>query len=333
MLYHFAITPDAFEPAAVPATSREAVILIELLRGIADNGMLANLHDGAWQKTTTDAFDRETTDPALRDKLSACLGVISDRNRLVRHPASTIYRDETDFCWLHRAVERHRTDPAYPFQGIISTDDYVQLSEIAETALVPLHQALDHNCWQGRSKSARFTKTEGQLRGHLKPILRYAQKVVLIDPYLSCRKERFFNTVQHCADLLGNRDGQRRRGLIHIHAGDPQNDPESTHRESPNDRLNQWAKELKPVIAQWGHKFEVFLWKNRPAGKTFHDRYLVTDQCGVRAPGGLDFVEDATRANISSWSWLEPDEIQEIVHREFHRSKSPYVFLGSRAVH
>lgn len=57
MLYHFAITPDAFEPAAIPANSRDAVVLVELLRGIADNGLLANLQAGAWHSTVKTQYD------------------------------------------------------------------------------------------------------------------------------------------------------------------------------------------------------------------------------------------------------------------------------------
>ena len=104
------------------------------------------------------------------------------------------------------------------------------------------------------------------------------------------------------------------------------------HQESPRDRLREWERQLRPVISQWGHKFEVFLWKNRPGGKTFHDRYLITDQCGVRAPGGLDFADNTARANISSWSLLEADEIRDIIHCEFHQAKSPYQQLGSRKI-
>lgn len=334
MLYHFAITPDVFEPAAIPPGSREAVIIVELLRGIADNGLLANLNAAAWQKAVNDAYDNDNSDAAIRDKLKTCLKVINARNRIIRHPAGTIRPEQDDFCWLRWAVERHHSDASYPFQGIFTTEVYLQLSEIVEAALIPLQQALDHACWQQRPRYARFTKTKDQLRKHLKPLLRYAQKLVLIDPYMTCRKDRFFNTVQHCSDLMGKYDGQQRRGVIHIHAGDPQNDRDEALRETPKERLHRWEQALRPVITQWGHKFEVFLWKNKTGGKTFHDRYLITDQCGVKAPGGLDFVEntDASKANISSWSWLEPDEIQDIILHEFHRSKGPYAFLDSRAV-
>jgi hypothetical protein len=332
VLYHYAITPEVFEPSAIPENSREAMILVELLRGIADNGLLANLHAGSWHKEVQDQHRQDPASPELRDKLRSCLKLIHDRKRLIRHPAGSMRSEEDAFRWLHWALECHRSDPGYPFKGIFATGDYIELAEISDPAMVPLQSALDHECWLDRPKSVRFVKTEVELKAHLKPLLRYAEKVTLIDPYLTCRKDRFFNTVQHCADLLGRHDGRQQRGRIHIHAGNPLNDSEDSHHETPQARLDRWDQYLQPVIKQWAHKFEVSLWKNKPGGKTFHDRYIITDQCGVNVSGGLDFGDDPTRANLTNWSWLEREAIQDILQREFHSVKSPYRLLESRRV-
>ena len=330
MLYHFSITPDAFEPAAIPPGGRERVVLIELLRGIADNGLLADLHAGAWHKKVTGQYESPECAPDLRDKLRACMNLIYDRKRLIWHPKGSSRPDNDDFCWLHWALERHRGDAACPFKAVVATDAYIELSEIADPVLIALDGALDHASWQDRPKSIRFAKTEVQLRSALTPILRYAERVTLIDPYMTCRKNRFFDTVQHCADLLGKHDGQQESGLIQIHAGDPLADSDPAHRESAKDRLDRWKQALKPVISQWKHKIEVTLWKDNPGGKTFHDRYIITDQCGISAPGGLDFSDDATRANLTTWSWLEPPIIADILFREFNPSKRAYKLLATR---
>ena len=186
--------------------------------------------------------------------------------------------------------------------------------------------------WLNRRKSMRFKKTENELETRLRPIMRYAQKVTLIDPYMTCREDRFFNTVQHCAASLGNHDGARHPGIIHIHAGDPRNDRRRAHQESVADRLDRWEVKLKQVASHFGHTFCVSLWANRAGQENFHDRYIVTDQCGIDARGGLDFLDDETRANISGWTWLEPDEVRKILLDEFHHAKSPYQYLGSRAI-
>lgn len=332
MLYHFAITPDVFEPALLTATSRESVILVELLRGIADNGLLANLHAGAWHTQIRNQFDMASFSPDIRDKLRSCLTVVDSRNRLVRHPAGSLLPADDDFRWLRWAIERHQSDATYPMKGVVSTDAFIELSELLDPVLVQVAGVLDHACWQDRPKSIRFPKTKPELQKALTPLLRYANLVTLIDPYMTPTKTRFFDTIQHCAELLGKHDGQQTRGLIHIHAGDPLHIGDNADKEPFADRLDRWELELKPLISQWKHSFEVFLWRNQPGGKVFHDRYLITEQCGISAPGGLDFEDDPTRANLTSWSWLEPPIIQDIIHREFHRVKSPYKLLGSRRI-
>jgi len=268
----------------------------------------------------------------LRKDLSLCLGVLHDRHRLVRHPVGSHREDDDEYRWLFWALERHNSHVDNRFQGIVATADLIELSGMADDDLVPLSRALESPCWQGCRRSVRFAKTDIELRRHLAPLVRYARVVTLIDPYMSCRKDRFFDTVQHCSALLGKHDGTQEVGRVRIHAGDPREDPEVAHRESPADRLDRWEEELRPVVAQNGHSFRVSLWATKAGGKNFHDRYIITDQCGVDAPGGLDFVTDVTRANLSGWRLLEHQEIADILTREFHERKGPYKHLGTRDV-
>ena len=48
MLYTYAITPDVFEASPISEENREGLIAVELLRGIQQNGVLADLHNGQW---------------------------------------------------------------------------------------------------------------------------------------------------------------------------------------------------------------------------------------------------------------------------------------------
>ena len=263
-----------------------------------------------------------------------CLSLLHDRNRLVSHPAGSPDLEEDDFRWIKWSLERHRAASDNPMTGVISTDDFIELSDINDDVLIRLSTALDSDCWVNRQRSVRFTKTMSNLRKHITPIIRYAKKVTLIDPYMTCREERFFDTVQTIADLLGRYDGHQEPGVVHIHAGDPRAIGQETLQESVEDRLNRWETELKPVVSHWQHKFRISLWGRKPNGKHLHDRYLITDQCGFDVPGGLDFLpdDDEARANQTTWSLLEYVDVQKIVWEEYHHSKSPYRYLGSRTV-
>lgn len=328
MLYHYAITPEAFEHSAINEMMPAGVVLVELLRGMCDSGLLADLDAGRWMTQVRRNQQQGGIPPSVKDHIDSCLKVLSSRNRLVRHPAGSVAYEKDDFRWLKWSIERNLV---CQFAAVFSSDAYIELSEMTDEILVPLSAALHASNWIGRQRSVRFIKTESNLRSRLAPLLAYAQKLTLIDPYMSCRESRFLNTVQHCADLLGKHDCTRAPGRILIHAGDPQKVGPEEYRESKGNRLARWKTALEPFARHWQHSFQVFLWTRRPGGKQFHDRYLITDQCGIDIPGGLDFLPDADaqRANQSTCSMLEARDIDAILYEEFHSVKSPYFLLDT----
>ncbi|MFH1302373.1 MAG: hypothetical protein ABIK07_15035, partial [Planctomycetota bacterium] len=270
----------------------------------------------------------------VRDRIESCLSVLYDRNRMVMHPRGSTNYDDDEFCWLKWALERHNTDPNYPFSSVFSTEEFIVFSELNDKVLVPISTALDADCWVNRKRTFPLIKTASHLNQLLAPFVRFAKKVTLIDPYMTCREDRFLDTVQACANLLGKHDGAQSSGIIHIHAGDPTEFGAIDKREPVVDRLNRWESDLKMFANQWGHTFFIFLWGRKRGGKLPHDRFIITDQGGIEAPGGLDFLPDseAQRANHSRWSWLDPEEVRRILQVEYHHSKSPYEYLGSRKI-
>lgn len=326
MLYSFAITPEVFEPWFAPDGTAEGRILTELLRGLCDNGILADLHAGQWLTQVRRCLDNNKSPPDLRDKINSCLAVLSKRNRLVRHPASSERPETEEYRWLHWALERHGHDPEGSFQAIVSSEEFIAFSTLQSDALMPIQTILDAPCWLERKRSVRFEKTEANLRVLLAPIIRHASKLILIDPYMTCRKERFFETVRHATSLLGRHFDPPRKGRIDIHAGDPTEDKDGLC-ETVRERLDRWKTELGPEAKHFCKEFHVYLWGRKPGGKRFHDRYIITDQLGLGAPGGLDFGTDSLQANYTEWTWLEPCDVQEIVLTEFDKMKSPYRFL------
>jgi hypothetical protein len=327
VLYSFAITPEIFDPSFARDGTVTDVFLTELLRGLCDNGIVANLQAGQWMTQVRRCLNSNNSSPNLRDKLSNCLEVLHDRNRLIRHPINSERDPSDEFRWLRWALERHAAKPAGAFHAIVSTEEFIEFSELHDDVLTPINLILDAACWRERRRSVYFEKSEANLKLHLAPLVRHASKLVLIDPYMTCREVRFFNTVEHAASLLGRHYVPPKLGRIDIHAGNPMDESEEL-KESVNDRLERWKRELAPVVKHSPTRFRIFLWGRKSKGKSFHDRRIITDQCGLDAPGGLDFLTDSSRANYTTWTWLEPDDIQEILLTEFHEMKSPYRFLG-----
>jgi hypothetical protein len=92
-------------------------------------------------------------------------------------------------------------------KGVVSTDVFVEWSGVVNPVWVQIAGVLDHTCWQERPKPIHFPKTKLELQKALMPLLRYANLVTLIDPYMTPTKPRFFDTIQHCVNLLGKHDG------------------------------------------------------------------------------------------------------------------------------
>ena len=334
MLGQYVITPDAFEAAVIKEMTPPGVVLIQILRGLCEHGLLANLQGADWIGEVI----RQKKDPAMPpdawDKVEVCLSRLFNMNRLVIHPKSSHYAGDDDYRWLKSAIDRQvaTNDPC--FEAVFASDVVLGCSEMKEDVLVPLSGALECPQWAKRQQSGTLLKTESALRKVLQPFLRYDQQVVLVDPYMTCLHDRFFNTVQYCADFLGRAHGTQVPGRIVIHAGDPEWFGPDDHKESAEQRLDRWEKELQPVISRWKHSFQISLWGKKPEGPNLHDRFIITDQCAVSVPGGLDFLPDAaaSRAGTTDWTVLPHRRALDIQQGDYHHAKSPFKYLGTRKV-
>jgi len=320
LLYEFAITPDVFRADVVDANPVLGLTLVQLLHGLCDNGMLANLHKDRWIRHIRDDHVAKLS-PTLRDKIITCLNVLENRYRLVRHPRLVQSDPASDNAWLDLALESHRR---FALHGIVLSQVLLNTCGHNDPAFMELSIALEAPQWHNRRRSITLTKSAADYRAALAPILRYARAVSLVDPYMSCHNSRFFDTVRICLDLTGQRGHTPLPARIHIHAGDPQVD--SSHSESVLARLAAWEQQL--LSLQHLHRITVFLWGSHPGGQTLHDRYMLTDQCGILVPAGLDCRTSST-PNSTTWSLLdEEDRIKRL--QDFDPATSPYHLLGKR---
>lgn len=326
MFYDFALTPDVFEYHVLKTGSDLGIVVVQILRGIADNGTIADLDQGRWLTYVMHNLANGRVPPELRDRVNACLQVLANRNRLIRRSQTLMLSSSDELRWLAWALECHADAE---FHGVIATEELLAVSGMTNGVLIGLPSALESRQWLERRRSIPLTKCEADYRKHLSPILRHAQKVTLIDPFLSPHKERYTRSVELISELVGQRGAYRRPGKIVIHSGDPVSEPRDargvTYAESVASRLTAWEAFLKPLATKWKHRLEVALWRNKPSSKVFHDRYLITDQCGISTPAGLDCL-DAGKGNNTDWSMLEFETLADRLD-DFNPSKSPYVHL------
>ncbi len=324
MLYEFAMTPDLFDASVQNANGTAGVILVELLKGIAENGLLANLHKDRWLRHVIN--DRiSTLSPDLKDKVQTCLSVLHDRHRLVRHPRCMNGDPGTDVDWLMLALDSHSR---IPFHAIFLSQMIREECGQVCDAFVEFLGALDSPQWDGRRRrTLTLTKTDAKYRAALTPILRYAKSLTLVDPYLSSQVSRYFDTVTICSNVMGQRGHARLKGRIHIHAELKHQKPEG---KEIGDYLDDWEQKLRPLIEADGHRFRVFLWESLSGQEKMHDRFILTDQCGISVPGGLD-CRIHSHANSTDWNLLD-EETRRRRLEDYDPAISPFKLLGERAV-
>jgi len=324
VLYEFAMTPNLFDASVIDPDPRASVILVEILKGIAENGLLANLHKDRWLRHVQD--QRITTlPPSLKDRILTILNLLHDRHRLVRHPRRHAGDPATDFDWLGLALESHGR---VPFHGILLSQDLVDGCGHNCDAFVEFLGALDSPQWEARRRrTLTIRKCEADYRGALGPILRHAKKLLLVDPYLNPNRSRFLKTVEICSELLGRRVQERLPGRIDIHASAEAQDSEGANVEID---LDAWRDKLRSLVGLHHHVFRIHLWKRNPANPPMHDRFILTDQCGVSVPGGLDCRTDRDPA---STDWTLLDEVVRAQRwSDYDPVTSPFQRVGYREV-
>ena len=61
-----------------------------------------------------------------------------------------------------------------------------------------------------------------------------------------------------------------------------------------------------------------------------HDRFILTDQCGIFTPGGLE-CRTHSHANSTDWSLLDED-VRQRRWNEYDPPVSPFNLLGEREI-
>lgn len=278
--------------------------------------MLANLHKDGWSKHVRERLET-LSESSLKADISECLKVLDSRNRLVRHPKSKSGKPVTDQDWLGLAFESHEK---IPFNAIILSKE---LMENCGRECEKFVDVLDRRKLSPllRRRTLSLAQTKSGYNSALGPVLRHARSLFLIDPHMKTTVP-FLKTVELCSELLGRRVQERREGhRIHIHALKKYQDPQGREIDF---YLDKWEEELTPLRDNHGHRFQVFLWDNKK--ESMHDRYILTDQCAISIPGGLD-----CRGGSTDWSLLDYDVLGRR-QQDYNPPTSPFELKGSRIV-
>ena len=318
MLYEFSMTPELFDVSVVGSDKHTGVILVQILRGIAENGLLANLGDDDNQWLSYVENRRKALPQALKDQIKECLSTLDKRHRLVRRPKCIKNSPNTDQDWLNLALDSHNR---ISFYAIILSQELMDSSGSKCDAFVEFFDSLNSELWKGRRRTLSLTKSIVQYSNVLGPVLRHARSLKLIDPWFNPMERRYYNTLEICSKILGQRS----------RTPTPRIDINVSKNKEDNRTLEEyfaaWKQKLDPLIKKYALRFRVYLWESGPSFESIHDRFILTDQCGISAPWGLDCLEHSNKS--TDWNFLD-EEVRLKRWREYNPSVKPPNLIDSR---
>ncbi|MDD3594855.1 hypothetical protein [Sulfuricurvum sp.] len=291
MFLDFAIVPQVFEKAYLEDNPEQLFALTALLRDISQRGMITALNNKDWNK---EVLERIKILPKNSfEKMTVILNVLKDRHRIVGHPKQENIQYTTEMDWLALAKD---LDTKATFETIIST-------QYCESCQQPL-QAHEHMS-ELEAGTQVIIQNRENMKIQLSPLLRYARKLTLIDPYFNVTQKRFKDSLELMAECLSQRRGERLKEsqiIINARFVDEYGAKNYNDRTDTPEYDQKWKEIFNNIQQRYGHKCKLQLWDDN---KRMHDRYILTDQCGVSVGLGLDM--DYTDSRESSWGMLQYD--------------------------
>jgi hypothetical protein len=290
LVHETALMPDAFDGALMagdPGLAEEIWgVLYEATRtNLPANVMVADLHKNRWKRQVLERLDDGSWPDAprsrrIRSDLMAFLNRLDDQRRLVRHsqPGAPVPTD--DRGWLALALQASTLD------SIVAARPGVPPVASGGAPVIPLADLRASEPWNARQTSADVPMSRSGYDAVLRPLLRHARKVKLIDPYLAPHDDKRWCFVELAALRMKEPWDQCR---LEIHT--------KPHGPTPATSLREWVDRVGRFKTASGarHTVRICLWEERTEPRQrFHNRHLLSDQWGVRVGSGFLCERDGT---------------------------------------
>ncbi len=198
--------------------------------------------------------------------------------------------DFSQFSWTAEIDQEHQREP---FSAVISPD-YAG-ADVAELKYYPDELNRTVEAWNTPS-GVSITRSPGEFVNAILPMLRVASNIHFLDRYFSVDADSSHtqNYTQIIRDLASYCDSFPSL-TIHF-CPDENNMPDLDYVENA---LNRHYADLIPI----GKSVTVLLWQTDQDGKIergahpFHNRYVLSNHCGVIAGYGTDSAKTATGAS------------------------------------
>lgn len=250
--------------------------------------LIADLPPGGWSVETAECIDQlDNLRPVKRKQLKRTLEKV--RAQLVDRPGTNW--DYLESSWVTNAENEHRREPF----SLIVSPDYDEADD--ENRKYPPSELNNEVSAWNTPNGVQIKRSPGEFAKAILPMLRLAREIHFVDRFFNVKAGSLYteNYRQIIEDLAKYHNPFYSFPSLVIHCCP--NDKKVPTSDYFKDDLN---KHYAPLIPQ-GKSIKVFLWETEitpPRGAhPFHNRYVLSNHCGVMAGYGTDSSKDETDAS------------------------------------
>jgi len=297
-------TPSVFDKNIALESERKFEKLLNILEDIVDSGIIIGI-SRKWQIKVNDSINKYEDNE--RSELKEIFNRLGDRVRLVSYPISKDFGDNEDM-WIYQAEQISKKRA---FDIIVASKDTSSTKQI---------DSLDRRFF--KNKGAKVGKQSRDFMNKmLSPILSYAEVVTIIDPYFSFNHKRFLDALEIICKNLANHHGIKDKGIIDIHTSIK---AMKINGEFKWQEAYSWSKIIKGYENKYEHPITLTIWEEVKKKDEWHERWIITNQCGISMGKGSDISEWTD----STWSLLDWEELPDIANK-FDKNRNIYNYIST----
>jgi hypothetical protein len=294
-------TPHIFKKEILLKDERKFERLLSVLDSLIESGQIIGIYSD-WFKFINENISQ--INECEKDEIEEILKNLNDRHRIVN--ISNRKCDSNDEnCWIKQALYLNTIRNFGLILATKYTDSVKSFDEIDRTTLRTL---------QNRGAIV-LPQTKDNMQKLLAPILAYAEIAKVYDPYFNFSRTDYVDTLNIICKTLGYGHGEKQTALLEIHTSIKVIlDRNDTIDWKILDSYPQIISNLEEI---YGHSIKFYIWEDKRDNK-WHDRWIVTDQCGITIGKGTDI----SRWTDSTWGVLNYEKIPYI-ENNFNNNLNP----------
>ncbi len=295
-------TPHVFSKDYLFQGIKRYAKLISILESLVDSGIMIAATN-TWKEEVYNLLTEYDDDE--KDDIISLLKEIDSRDRILSYPISEKYNDEDK--WIVKLGELNQ----------IRTFDFIAATK--NMSFVQALESIEKEKYKNVGGKVQL-QTKENVEKLLAPILSYADIVKIFDPYFKLDEKRFTDVLDIVCKNLGNMHGVKNNAIIEINTSIKimlNNDKEFVWNLS-----KEWPKKIEYFEKKYKHKIVLYIWEESEKRK-WHDRWIVTNQCGIYVGKGSDI----SNWTDSTWDLLDWNELPEI-EGKFVKDRGYFTFIG-----